>query len=211
MSLHAEALTTYLHGLALRNEDPVLAEMHALAAERGFPIIGPEVGRFLSQLVHLTGAKRIFELGSGFGYSALWFGRALGEGGEVYCTDGDPANVELARRFHALAGIAERVTYLTGHAQDLLQVTPGLFDIVFCDIDKEQYPEVYPLLRRHLRVGGAFVIDNLLWSGKVADPAADDEETQGIRAFTERMWESPEFLSSLLPIRDGVGLSVRLR
>lgn len=211
MSLHGEALTAYLRDLALRDEDPVLAEMHALAAERGFPIIGPEVGRFLSQLVHLTGARRIFELGSGFGYSALWFGRALGEGGEVYCTDGDSGNIELAKGFHARAGIADRVTYLTGHAQDLLQVTPGLFDIVFCDIDKEQYPEVYELLRGHLRVGGAFVIDNLLWSGKVADPSVADEETQGIRAFTDRMWASPEFLSSLLPIRDGVGLSVRLR
>jgi len=78
-------------------------------------------------------------------------------------------------------------------------------------VDKHQYPEVYDLLRRHLRVGGAFVIDNLLWSGRVADPGNRDESTEGIRAFTQRMWASPEFLSSLLPIRDGVGLCVRVR
>ncbi len=211
MSIHDEALAGYLKNLALRGEDPVLAEMHALAAERSFPIVGPEVGRFLAQLVHLTGAKRIFELGSGFGYSALWFARALGDEGEVYCTDGDAANIELAKGFHARADVVDQVTYLTGYAQDLLQVTPGLFDIIFCDVDKEQYPEVYELLRRRLRVGGAFVIDNLIWDGKVADPDNRDESTQGVRAFTDRMWNSPEFLSSLLPIRDGVGLSVRIR
>ncbi len=211
MPIHDEALAGYLKNLALRGEDPLLAEMHTLAAERGFPIVGPEVGRFLAQLVHLTGAKRIFELGSGFGYSALWFARALGDEGEVYCTDGDVANIELAKGFHARADVFDQVTYLTGYAQDLLQVTPGLFDIIFCDVDKEQYPDVYELLRRHLRVGGAFVIDNLIWDGKVADPDNRDESTQGVRAFTDRMWDSPEFLSSLLPIRDGVGLSVRIR
>jgi predicted O-methyltransferase YrrM len=211
MAIFPDDVAAYLKQLALKDEDPLLAEMHALAAERGFPIIGPEVGRFLSQLVHLMGARRIFELGSGFGYSALWFARALPEGGEIFVTDGDAANIDLARGFHAQAGVAGKVTYLTGYGQDLLQVTPGLFDIVFCDVDKEQYPEVYDLLRKHLRVGGAFVIDNLLWSGRVANPEHKEETTMGIRAFTERMWESPEYLSSLLPIRDGVGLSVRLR
>lgn len=211
MPLHAAALAAYLEELALRGEDPVLAQMHALAAERGFPIVGPQVGRFLAQLVHLTEAKRIFELGSGFGYSALWFARALGEAGSVHCTDGDAANIELAKGFHAKAGVREKITYLTGYAQDLLQVTPGLFDIIFCDVDKDQYPEVYEILRRHLRVGGAFVIDNLLWSGRVADPGNDEDSTIGVRAFTDRMWDSPEFLSSLLPVRDGVGLSVRIR
>ena len=201
----------YLDGLARAGEDPILAEMHALAAERRFPIVGPQVGRLLAQLVHLTGAKRIFELGSGFGYSALWFARALPPDGEIFLTDGDPENVKLARGFLDRAGVADRAVFLTGHGQDLLQVAPGLFDIVFCDVDKEQYPEVHGLLRRHLRVGGAFVIDNLLWDGKVTDAAVNDPATRGVRAFTERMWGDPGFLSSLLPLRDGVGLSVRLR
>lgn len=211
MALHDAPVEAYLRALALQGEDPLLREMHALAAERGFPIVGPEVGRFLAQVVHLMGARRVFELGSGFGYSALWFARALPEDGEVVCTDGDPANLDRARDFHARAGVADKVSYLAGHAQDLLQVTPGLFDVIFCDVDKEQYPDVYPLLRQHLRVGGALVIDNLLWDGRVADPDDTDDSTLGVRAFTARMWDSPEFLSSLLPIRDGVGLCVRLR
>jgi caffeoyl-CoA O-methyltransferase len=211
MPIFHEESAGYLRELALRNEDPLLAEMHAYGAERKFPLIGPEVGRFLSQLVHLTGARRIFELGSGFGYSALWFARALPDNGEIVITDGDPENIAKAKDFLGRAGLSGKVTFLAGYGQDLLQATPGLFDIVFCDVDKEQYPEVYPLLRTHLRVGGAFVIDNLLWSGRVADPEDRDASTLGIRAFTDRMWESPEFLSSLLPVRDGVGLCVRLR
>jgi predicted O-methyltransferase YrrM len=169
------------------------------------------VGRFLAQVVRLMGARRIFELGSGFGYSALWFARTLPDNGEIFLTDGDPANLELAKGFLARAGVADKAAFLTGFAQDLLQVTPGLFDIIYCDVDKDQYPEVYPLLRRHLRVGGAFIVDNLLWDGRVADPANSEESTQGIRAFTDHLWDSPEFLSSLLPIRDGVGLAVRVR
>ncbi len=211
MAIFPEAVAGYLGDLALKNEDPLLAEMHAYGAEHEFPLIGPEVGRFLAQLVHLMGAKRIFELGSGFGYSALWFARALPEGGEIVITDGDPENIKKAKDFLGRAGLADKVTFLSGYGQDLLQATPGLFDIVFCDVDKDQYPEVYPLLRNHLRVGGAFVIDNLIWGGRVADPENREATTLGVRAFTERMWESPEFLSSLLPIRDGVGLSVRLR
>jgi len=211
MSLHEESVAAYLRGLALQDEDALLAEMHGLALERSFPIVGPEVGRFLAQFVRLTGARRIFEMGSGFGYSALWLGRALPEAGELFCTDGDAANLELARGFHARAGIASRVTYLRGHAQDLLQVTPGLFDLIVCDVDKEEYPEIPELLRGHLRVGGALVIDNLLWDGRVADPDDEEPSTLGVRAFTLRMWAHPDYLCSLLPIRDGLGLCLRLR
>lgn len=211
MSIHSKMVTEYLQDLALRDEDPILAEMHALAREKGFPIIGPEVGRFLFQLASLMGARRIFELGSGFGYSALWFSRALPEDGEIYLTDGDPENTKLSKDFLARAGQAEKATFLSGYAQDLLQVTPGLFDIVFCDIDKEQYPEIPDLLGTHLRVGGALVIDNLIWGGDVADPQNTEITTEGIRAFTDRIWNSPDYLCSLLPIRDGVGLCLRLR
>lgn len=211
MSLLDESLAAYLKALALTDEDPLLAEMHALALDRSFPIVGPEVGRFLAQLVHLLQAKRVFEMGSGFGYSALWLGRALPESGELVCTDGDAANLELARGFHARAGIAGKVTYLRGHAQDLLAVTPGLFDLIVCDIEKEEYPELPDLLRSHLRVGGAVLVDNLLWDGRVADPDDEEPSTLGVRAYTRRMWENPEYLSSLLPVRDGLGLSIRLR
>jgi len=204
-------LGAYLEDLARRGEDPLLAEMHAYARERKFPFVGPEVGRFLYQLVRLTGARRVFEMGSGFGYSALWFARALPEDGEIVLSDGDPENMAAARDFLVRDGQAEKAHFLTGHAQDLLQTTPGLFDIVFCDIDKEQYPEVYELVRTRLRLGGALVVDNLIWSGRVADPENEQPSTLGVRAFTDRMWDSPEFFSSLLPVRDGVGLFLKVK
>lgn len=211
MAIFDPEVAEYLSRLARRGEDPLLVEMLEYGRERKFPLIGPQVGRFLAQLVMLTGARRVFEMGSGYGYSALWFARALPENGEIYLSDGSKENIAKAREFLARDGQDQKATFLVGYAQDLLQSTPGLFDILFCDIDKEQYPDVYELARRHLRVGGALVIDNMIWGGDVADPDNDELSTRGILAFTDRMWESSEFFSSLLPIRDGLGLSVRLR
>jgi len=205
------AVAGYLAELAVRGEDPLLAEMREYGRERNFPLIGPQAGRFLHQLVLLMGARRVFEMGSGYGYSALWFARALPEDGEIWLCDGSAENIAKAREFLARDGQDRKAVFLTGYAQDLLQATPGLFDILFCDIDKEQYPDAYELARRHLRVGGALVIDNLIWGGDVADPENEELTTRGIRAFTDRMWESPEFFSSLLPVRDGIGLCVRTR
>ena len=211
MSIFDPALTQYLETLARREADPLLEEMLDYGREKNFPLIGPEVGRFLAQLTLLMGARRIFEMGSGFGYSALWFSRALPEDGEIYLTDGKDENIDKAREFLARDGQDQKAVFLKGYAQDLLQTVPGFFDILFCDMDKEQYPEAMELARTRLRVGGALVIDNLIWSGDVADPENDELSTRGIRAFTDRMWGSKDFACSLLPIRDGVGLCVRLK
>ncbi|MCA9672899.1 MAG: O-methyltransferase [Myxococcales bacterium] len=209
MAVIAEDVAEWLKGVAQVSGDAILDEMHALAKQRGFPIIGPEVGRLVAQLTTLGGAKRIFELGSGFGYSTLWFARAAGVGAEIFHTDGDPANTALARDFLERAGVAERVRFLTGDAGTHLAATAGPFDIVFCDIDKHQYPDVADLMCERVRVGGVIVVDNIVWSGRVArgDQSAD---TQGIRRFIARMWGDARFLSSLMPVRDGVSLHVRL-
>lgn len=199
----------WLNDLADLPDDPVLAEMHAEAERRNFPIVGPQVGRLLAQVTRMLPARRVFEMGSGFGYSTLWFARALPPGGRVYHTDGDPANTEAARRYLGRAGLLDSVEFLTGDARDLLQQTPGEFDIVFCDIDKNQYPSAYALFRDRVRPGGAVIIDNLVWSGKVAQ-GQDDAATAGVREYIRLMWGDARFLSSLLPIRDGVGLSLRL-
>lgn len=202
-------VSEWLLELAQLEGDPILKEMHHLAREREFPIIGPEVGRLLAQITHLLGARRIFELGSGFGYSTLWFARAAGPGAQIYHTDGDAKNSEQARDFLGRAGVADRVTFLTGDARDLLDATPGEFDILLCDINKDQYPSAYERMRERVRVGGAILVDNLVWSGKVA-AGVDDPSTNGVREYLRRMWSDPRFLSSLLPVRDGVGLSIRL-
>ncbi|MCC6746760.1 MAG: O-methyltransferase [Deltaproteobacteria bacterium] len=201
-------VAAWLRGLAELPDDPILTEMHALAAARRFPIVGPEVGRLLAQVTTMTGARRVFEMGSGFGYSTLWFARAVGPNGRVYHTDGDPENTRLAKDFLTRAGLADRVMFLTGDAREHLTQATGQFDIVFCDIDKEQYPSAYELFRGRVRVGGAVIVDNLVWSGRVA-AGETDADTEGVREYIRLMWADPEYLSSLLPVRDGVGLSLR--
>ena len=183
--------------------------MHALAAEKRFPIVGPEVGRLLLQVALWTGAKRIFEFGSGFGYSTLWFARAVGPDGRVYHTDGDPENTQRAQAFLEKAGVRDRVVFGTGDARDLFREVSGTFDIVFCDIDKHQYPSAYELFRDRVHPGGAVIVDNLIWSGKVA-AGESDRDTEGVREYLHRMWNDPDYVSSLMPVRDGVGLSIRL-
>jgi predicted O-methyltransferase YrrM len=200
----------WLRGLAAVDGDPVLDDMHREAEERGFPIVGPEVGRLLFQLASLGGARRIFEMGSGFGYSTLWFARALAADGRIYHTDGDGENTRKAREYLSRAGVMDRAVFTTGDARDILARTPGQFDIIFMDIDKEQYPDGYRVLRDRVRSGGLVLVDNLVWSGRVA-AGDDDPATGGAREYLRLMWNDPDFVSSLLPVRDGVGVSLRVR
>lgn len=209
MGVMRDDVAAWLRQLAEVKDDPILAEMHALAAEHKFPIVGPEVGRLLFQLATLKGAKRVFELGSGFGYSTLWFARAVGEEGRVYHTDGDRENTARARDFLDRAGLLKRVVFTTGDARDILPATPGVFDIVFMDIDKEQYPDGYRLFADRIKPGGLAIVDNLVWSGRVA-AGDDDPATQGAREYIDLMWNDPRYLSSLMPVRDGVGVSLRV-
>ncbi|MBI5837673.1 MAG: O-methyltransferase [Candidatus Eisenbacteria bacterium] len=204
-------IAEYLLRLA-QHDHPLLREMEAVAAEKKFPIVGPECGRVLFQVARMTGAKRVFEMGSGYGYSTLWFALALPPDGRVFHTDGDVNNTEKAREYLARAGLADRVAFKTGDAREVLRRTPGEFDVIFVDVDKEQYPESYDLVRERVRVGGAVLIHNTLWSGRVADPSITDEKTTvGVREYLRRMWADPNFTSSLLPLDDGLGLSVRTR
>jgi caffeoyl-CoA O-methyltransferase len=199
----------WLRELADIPSDPVLEEMHRVAEAGAFPIVGPEVGRLLAQLVRLTGASQVFEMGSGFGYSTLWIARALPEGGRVIHTDTDPANTALARDFLLWAGVLDRVAFLNGDACALLAESDDSYDLLLCDVDKEQYPHAYQTMRPRVRRGGVIVADNLLWSGRVA-AGESDPATSGVREYIRLMWGDPAFLSSLLPMRDGVGVSVRV-
>ena len=210
MSFLREDVSEWLLDLAQVPNDPVLADMHAEAKERGFPIVGPEVGRLLGQLAMASGAKAVFELGSGFGYSTLWFARAVGEGGHVHHTEGDPENTRKAEAYMERAGLRDRVTFSTGDARDILEATPGTFDIVFMDIDKEQYPDGYRLFSDRVNRGGLVIVDNLVWGGKIAE-GVDDESTRGVREYIDLMWNDDRYLSSLMPVRDGVGVSLRVK
>jgi predicted O-methyltransferase YrrM len=210
MEFMRDDVQKWLRALAEVPGDPILDAMHREAAERKFPIVGPEVGRLLFQLARMSCAERIFEMGSGFGYSTLWFARALPSSGRVHHTDGDAKNTQTGRAYLERAGVHDRVVFTTGDAREILKDTPGEFDIVFMDIDKEQYPSGYHTFKDRVKMGGLVIVDNLIWSGRVA--AKDrDAATQGVREYIELMWQDPRFISSLLPVRDGVGVSLRVR
>jgi len=156
----------YLYSL-LPARDEVLAEMEAEATAHKIPIVGPVVARFFQQLVSMTGAKTVFEMGSAIGYSTIWWARAVGDGGRVHYTDSDPKNAEKARRYFQRAGVAERITIHRGDAIELLSEQKEIFDIVFNDIDKDDYPRVLRMVPPRLKKGGLFVTDNTLWSARV--------------------------------------------
>ncbi len=194
-----------------RPDDPVLAEMEALAARRGFPYVGPQVGALLAWLARGIGARRVLELGSGFGYSAWWFARAVGAGGEVVLTENDAENVAAAEDFLARAGLGSRTQARLGDALEIAAELDGPFDVVFNDIDKQDYPRALEPAARLLRPGGLFVSDNMLWKGRVLDPAAADGDpaTRGVLELTRRLTDDPRFDVVWLPVRDGLALARR--
>jgi caffeoyl-CoA O-methyltransferase len=191
--------------------DAVRHEMEALAGKRDFPIVGPLVGRHIGVLARAIGARRVFELGSGYGYSALHFARAVGAGGEVHCTELSAENVALARDFLGRAGVWDRVTYHQEEAIGALRRVGGTWDIVYNDIDKDGYPDTVDLAHERLRPGGLFITDNVLWSGRVLDGQDDGGKmTRGVKEFTRRLFAHPGFLTTIDPTRDGVAVALRL-
>jgi predicted O-methyltransferase YrrM len=173
------------------------------------PIVGPAVARILYQLAMMIRAKTVFEMGSAIGYSTIWWARAVGEGGRVMYTDGDSGNAQKAHRFFIRAGVADRIHMHTGDALELLSEQKQEFDIIFNDVDKEDYPRVLRLVPAKLRKGGLFVTDNVLWSGKVTDKNPSEAKTKAILEFNRMLYSSPEFFTTILPIRDGVAVATR--
>jgi caffeoyl-CoA O-methyltransferase len=200
----------YLRGL-YDDGEPVRREMEELGRQRNFPIVGPVVGRALEVMARSIGARRVFELGSGYGYSAYHFARAVGAGGEVHCTELSADNVALARGFLTRAGLWDRVTYHQEEATAALQKVGGTWDVVYNDIDKDGYPATVELAYAHLRPGGLFITDNVLWSGRIL-PGRDDGKpaTRGVVEFTRRLMAHKGFLTSINPTRDGVAVAIRL-
>lgn len=194
----------YIYNLLPKN-DPVVAEMEEYAEANRVPIIGPAVARLLTLLVQVSGAKRIFEMGSAIGYSTIWLARAAGPTAEVFYTDGDPENARRAQEYFKRAGVAKRIRVQVGDALALVKKTPGKFNFIFNDVDKHQYPHALRAALPKLQRGGLFVTDNTLWSGKAARPAApDDKYTPGVQEFNRLVYASKELFPVLIPLRDGV-------
>jgi caffeoyl-CoA O-methyltransferase len=196
----------YINSL-LPPRDEVLTEMEAYAAENKVPIIGPACGALLHQLASMTGAKRIFEMGSAIGYSTIWWARALPADGEVFYTDGSQTNFDRAKAYVRSAGVASKVLMGVGQAQELLQRTSGEFDIIFVDVDKHFYPECFDLALPRVRKGGLLVADNVLWHGRVVDPADTTDDTKGILEWNRLVFDSPHLETTIVPLRDGVSVS----
>src|SRR5262249_24954730 len=135
--------------------------------QRNIPIVGPVVARVLYQYAQLIGARRVFEMGSAIGYSTIWWARAVGESGEVFYTDGDQKNADEARGYFQRAMVAGQIRIQVGDALELLSEQKREFDIIFNDVDKEDYPRVLRLVTSRLRKGGLFITDNTLWSARV--------------------------------------------
>jgi caffeoyl-CoA O-methyltransferase len=183
--------------------------MEEYAAQHDVPIVGPAVGRILYQLALMNKAKTVFEMGSAIGYSTLWWAKAVGEDGRVIYTDGDRKNTERARGYFRRSGLEKRIAVYTGDAIEYLSEQKELFDIIFCDIDKQDYPRAFRVAAPHLRPGGLFVADNVLWSGRVADPDVTDAKTTAILELNRTLYSSPDFFTAILPIRDGVAVAVK--
>lgn len=209
MHINHPKIEAYLERLAA-TRDPVLREMEAIARRRGFPILGPQVGALLCQLAMVSRARRILEMGSGYGYSASWFARGLARGGRIVCCDASAENAQAARSFFQRQGIAGRIQYLVGDALEILGRLRGTFDIILNDVDKEDYPRVLPKVLPRLRRGGILVTDNMLWNGWVVQGDRSGS-TRGVARLTRMLYASEDLLTTLLPIRDGLTISVKIR
>lgn len=207
-----EACVRYAAGL-FAPEDELLRELRAAIAESDLPAIqiSPDEGRLLQVLLRAIDARRVVELGTLGGYSAIWMARALPGDGRLVTIEKRPAAAELARRFIGRAGLRDRVEVRLGDAR---QVLPKLadeapFDAIFIDADKRSYPVYLDWARRHIRSGGLVVADNAFWDGRVLDESSDDPDTVGIREFNRQLAEDPAFTSVVVPTRDGVAIGLR--
>ncbi|MDP2209138.1 MAG: O-methyltransferase [Bacteroidota bacterium] len=208
MNILDNGIESYLNDV-IPDRDSVLTAMEEYATQNNFPIVGPLVGRLLYVLAYATKAKRVLELGSGFGYSAYWFAKAVGNDGIVLCTDKNPENEKKAKAYFKRGKISDRMQFHTGDALSIFDIAEGDFDIIFNDVDKELYPKVFKKAIPRLKKGGLLISDNALWKGKVLDKNPD-AATAGVLTYTRLAYSSRELFNTIIPLRDGVIVSVKL-
>lgn len=203
-------ISTYLDGLVPARH-PVLAEMEEVARKTDFPIIGPACGHLCYLLARLVGARQIFELGSGFGYSTAWFARAVKEngGGVVHHVVWDEKLSSRAKQYLHRLELDDVVTFHMGEAVATLRAEPGPFDLIFNDIDKEGYPASLGVIVERLRGGGLLITDNLLWSARILDSSDQSAATEGVRELTRLVYADERWIPAIVPLRDGMLVAVR--
>jgi predicted O-methyltransferase YrrM len=195
-----------------------LMAMEEWARQHDFPIIGPACGHVCYQLARTIGARRVFELGSGYGYSTAFFARAVKEnassskdgGGTVHHVVWDEELSSRARKHLGALGYGDVVTYHVGEAVATLRQADGPFDLIFNDIEKKDYPASLPVIEEKLRPGGLLIVDNMLWHSRVIDASDRSADTEGVRTLTRALTRSPRWVASIVPIRDGLMVAVRV-
>lgn len=211
---------TRLAGQLGPDRDEIIEEMDQQADEVGFPTVGPEVGTWLSVLARLTDSERIFEFGSGFGYSAYWFARGLSADGEIVLTEIDAAELDQARRYFERAGISDCAHFEHGDAIDIVEQYDGPFDIVLIDNEKHRYREALQAVEEKLRPGSVVLADNAITAGIIdrddvialldGESVPDaTESSRGIAEYHEYVRGHEQFETALLPLGEGVAVSVR--
>ena len=208
MDIVDRRIEEYLLGITPPSHE-VLQEMEARAEREQFPIVGRLVGRLLAQLTSLIQARLVYELGSGYGYSAAWFAQAIQPDGKVYCTDFSESNRNDAKEYLTRLGLWERVEYQVGDAIRLFEQEKGPFDIVYLDLHKTHYPQALELAIPRLRQGGLIIADNVLFHGKVVEDVPG-EMARGILEYNRRVLHDPGLETTILPLRDGVAVSRKL-
>jgi len=203
-------INDYLERLVPERPDEMKA-MEEYAKQTNFPIIGPVCGYLCYQVARMVGAHSVFEMGSGYGYSTAWFARAVIEngGGKVHHVVWDEKLSNEARQHMEKLGYSSFLEYHVAEAIETLSQTPGPFDLIFNDIDKQCYPESLPMIREKLRPGGVLIVDNLLWHGRVLDGNDQDPDTSGVKELTKILTTDPDWVSSIIPIRDGMLVAYR--
>ena len=200
------AVDAYMRTLQVRHDEPVLVEMEEYAEANRFPIVGRLCGVTIELLARSITARRVFELGSGFGYSAYWFAKSGAD--EIHLTDGDPGNETKARDYLTRAGVWDRAAYHIGDALESFGHVDGDFDVVYCDVDKEGYPDCWRAARERIRPGGLWICDNTLWYGRVADDDPD-ERTQAILEHNRLVADDTDFVTTIVPLRDGLLVALK--
>jgi predicted O-methyltransferase YrrM len=202
------------------DRDQVLREMDDRANREGFPTVGPQVGGWLTLLARAVDAEAVFEFGSGFGYSAYWFARALPADGEVVLTEIDRDELDAAREYFERGGLADCARFEHGDAIDIVEGYDGPFDVVLLDNEKERYVEAFEAVRGKLRSGSLVLADNAVTAGVIdtedlaailsGETCAASDATAGIAEYLTHVRDAEEFETTLLPMGEGVAISVRL-
>jgi predicted O-methyltransferase YrrM len=189
-------------------EDDALRAARERASAGGMPPVSADTGALLTLIARMTGAMNAVEVGSGAGYSGIWLARGLAEGGTLTTIEADPQHQRLAKESYRDAGVSGRVRSILGGALDVLpRLSDGGYDLVFIDAAKDEYPAYLDHALRLVAPGGVILADNVLWSGRVADPAATDPATEGLRDYNRRITEDERLHSVVLTIGDGLALS----